>query len=180
MIKAIFSIIIIMGFVASMVYAQEQEQEKTLTRKEKKEIKLQKALEEKMKVIELLETKKWIVEIDLIINQNAESEQTNHLKNYLGMNGDIGLFNLESITHRIYEGMITDFEIIEGKERTQPLVKYHFQGRGYGSSIRADIQIVVNNEKRATITMLYDVGERKTLQGRLVPWDQSKVYKENY
>lgn len=179
--KNIFSIFTFIFLTILTFNVRGQEIDKKLTKAEKKELKRQEALTEKKEVIKLLETKKWIIQIEQFIYKNVDgSSQSDPLKNFIGVNGDRSINNLEGITQRIYEGAVENYEIVEGKEKTQPSVKYHFQGSGRGSSLKADLVIVVNNEKMATITMRYDSGGKVTLRGRLVPWDQSHIFKEDY
>jgi len=178
--KYILLILVLIGLLFTMVNTHAQEPDRKLTGKEKKELKRQKALEEKKNVVQLLESEEWIVEIDLLFSRNLQNKQLNPLHNFIGVNEDLGIFKIIDKNRRVIEGGITDFEIIEGKEKAQPIVKYHFQGRDHGSSLKADILITVNNEKRANITMRYDLGGTLSFQGRIVPWDQSNVYKENY
>ena len=168
-------------FLSILTVNVQGQTDKKLTKAEKKELKRQKVLEEKKVVVKLLESKKWIIEIEQFIYENDNgSSRSDPLRNFIGVNADRSINNLEGITQRIYEGAVENYEIIEGKERTQPSVKYHFQGSGRGSSLKADLLIVVNNEKMATIIMRYDAGGKITLRGRLVPWDKSHVFKEDY
>jgi len=178
--KIILLILVFIGLVFNIIYAQAQEPDKKLTGKEKRELNRQKALEEKKNIVQLLESNKWIIEIELVFGQQDQNMKLNPLHNFIGINGDLGIFKIIEQNRKVIEGGITDFEVIEGKERAQPIVKYHFQGRDHGSSLKADILITVNNEKRANITMRYDLGGSISYQGRIVPWYQSKVYKENY
>ncbi len=173
-------ILVFTGLLYTMVNSHAQEPDRKLTGKEKKELKRQKALEEKKNIVQLLESEKWIIEIELVFGQQDQNKQLNPLHNFIGVNKDLGIFKIVEQNSRVIEGGITDFKVIEGKERAQPVAKYHFQGRDHGSSLKADILITVNNKKRVNITMRYDLGGSISYKGRIVPWDQSNVYKESY
>ena len=178
--KTILLLLVFLSLLFTMVNTHAQEPDKKLTGKEKKELKRQKALKEKREILQLLESKKWIIEIESVFGQQDQNIQLNPLHNFIGINEDLGIFKIVEQNRRVIEGGIADLEVIEGKEKAQPMVKYHFQGRDHGSSLKADIVITVNNEKRANVTMRYDLGGSISYRGRIVPWDQSNVYKENY
>ena len=178
--KANLLILAFIGLIFTIVSVNAQEPDSKLSKKEKKELKRQIALKEKQNIIQLLESEKWIIEIELVFGQQDQNKQLNPLHNYIGVNKDLGIFKIVEQNSKVIEGKIADFEVIEGKGRSQPIAKYHFLGLDHGSSLKADIFITVNNEKRGNITMRYDLGGNILYQGRIVPWDQSNVYKENY
>ena len=173
-------ILLLVGLLFITFNIQAQETEKKLTGKEKKELKKKKMLEEKSKVVHLLKTKKWIIEFDLLYDRNSQNKQLNPLQNFIGVNDDMGILKNISKSSKVIEGKISDFKIIEGKERAQPMVKYHFIGDDQGSLLKTDIMITVNNDFRCNVIFRYDLGDQVSYRGRLVPWEQSRVSKKGY
>jgi hypothetical protein len=161
------------------IFAQE---EKKLSKKERKELKKQQQIEKKQAIMALLDSKSWVIEAHTVFDRYNQSYQLNPSINFvgikddegalqLGFNGLIGWNGVGGIT---VDGSVTKYEIKEGKADTGPTVNLRFQGRGIGS---ATINLTINTSGQATARVSGDFGDRITFSGMIKSLEESNVYK---
>lgn len=163
----------------SSTIAQEKEK---LSRKEKKELKKQQQIEQKKALLDLLVGKAWVIEAHTVFDRYNQSYQLNPSINFVGIKGDEGALQLgfdgligwNGVGGVTIDGVITKYEIKEGKSNSSPTVNLRFQGRGIGS---ANINITVNSSGQATARVSGDFGDRITFSGMLRSIEESSVYK---
>lgn len=158
------------------------QEEKKLSRKEKKELKKQQQLEQKKAILELLYSKKWVIEAHTVYDRYNQSYQLNPTINFVGVKdeegalqlGFDGLIGWNGVGGVTIDGKITQYEVKEGKEKSSPVLNLRFQGRGAGS---ASINVTVNSSGQASARVSGDFGERITFSGMIKSLEDSSVYK---
>lgn len=158
------------------------QESKKLSKKERKELKKQQQLEQKKAIIELLYSKKWVIEAHTVFDRYSQSYQLNPSINFVGINDDEGALQLgfngligwNGVGGVTVDGKITKYEIKEGNEKSNPTLNLRFQGRGVGS---ATINVTVNSSGQATARVNGDFGERITFSGIIKSLEESIVYK---
>lgn len=158
------------------------QEEKKLSRKEKKELKKQRQFEQKKAILDLLYNKKWVIEAHTVFDRYNQSYQINPTINFVGVKdeeaaiqlGFEGLIGWNGVGGVTIDGKVTKYEVKEGKEKSSPVLNLRFQGRGIGS---ATISVTVNSSGQATARVSGDFGERITFSGMIKSLDDSSVYK---
>ncbi|MCK5467467.1 MAG: DUF4251 domain-containing protein [Cyclobacteriaceae bacterium] len=158
------------------------QENKKLSRKEKKELKKQQQIEQKKAILDLLSSKTWVIEAHTVFDRYNQSYQLNPTINFVGIKGEEGALQLgfdgligwNGVGGVTIDGKITKYEIKEGKENSSPTVNLRFQGRGVGSAI---INITVNSSGQATARVNGDFGDRITFSGMIKSLEESSVYK---
>jgi hypothetical protein len=166
----------------SITLLAEAQDEKKLSRKERKELKKQQQAEQKEALLQLLNSKAWVIEAHTVFDRYNNSFQLNPTINFVGVKGDEGAIQLgfngligwNGVGGVTIDGNVTKYEIKEGKDKSSPSVNLRFQGRGVGS---ASINITVNNSGQATARVSGDFGDRITFSGNIISLDNSTVYK---
>ena len=178
-----YSILLILIFlISTSLFAQEMEGKQKLTKEQRKELRKQKTLENKQKIIDLLNSQQWIIEANTVYDRYNQSYQLNPTINFvgvdnkdaalqLGFDGVVGWNGVGGVT---IDGTVTSYKVNEGKGNSSPSVSLRFSGRGTGS---ANIHVTVNSSGNATARVNGDFGSRITFQGQLVPVSESVVYK---
>ena len=170
-------IILIYGFSSSL--AQEQ---KKLSKKEKKELKARQLEEQKQAIIDLLESKSWVIEAHTVYDRYNQSYQLNPTINFVGVKNDEGALQLgfngligwNGVGGVTIDGKVTRYEVKDEKKDKTPTVVLRFQGRGIGS---ATINVAVNTSGQATARVSGDFGERISFSGLIKSLEESVVYK---
>jgi len=155
---------------------------KNLSKKEKKEQRKQLQIEQKKAIMTLLESKEWVIEAHTVFDRYSLSYQLNPSINFVGIKGNEGAMQLgfdgligwNGVGGVTIDGSVTKYEIKEGKENMSPTVNLRFQGRGIGS---ATVSISVTTAGQATARVNGDFGERITFSGIIKPLSESIVYK---
>ena len=163
----------------SVSIAQEN---KKLSRKDRKELKKQQQIEQKKAILDLLYSETWVIEAHTVFDRYNQSYQLNPTINFVGIKGEEGALQLgfdgligwNGVGGLTIDGKITKYEIKEGKENSSPTVNLRFQGRGVGSAI---INITVNSSGQATARVNGDFGDRITFSGMIKSIEESSVYK---
>lgn len=156
--------------------------EKKLSRKERKEQKKQLQIEQKKAILELLYSKKWVIEAHTVFDRYNQSYQLSPTINFVGVNdkegalqlGFDGLIGWNGVGGVTIDGNITKYEVKEGNEKSSPVLNLRFQGRGVGS---ATINVTVNSSGQAQARVSGDFGDRITFSGMIKSLDESSVYK---
>lgn len=170
-------IILIYGFSSSL--AQEQ---KKLSKKEKKELKARQLEEQKQAIVDLLESKSWVIEAHTVYDRYNQSYQLNPTINFVGVKNDEGALQLgfngligwNGVGGVTIDGKVTRYEVKDEKKDKTPTVVLRFQGRGIGS---ATINVAVNTSGQATARVSGDFGERISFSGLIKSLEESVVYK---
>ena len=166
-------------FTYSSLLAQN---DKSLSKKERKELRKQQEIEQKKIIVDLLESKEWVIEAHTVFDRYNLSYQINPTINFVGVKGDEGAMQLgfdgligwNGVGGVTIDGSVTKYELKEGNEKGSPALSIRFQGRGMGS---ASINITVNTSGQATARVNGDFGERITFSGIIKPLSESVVYK---
>ena len=175
-------IVFCISFIIITINTSVAQENKKLSRKEKKELKKQKQAEQKKAILELLESKTWVIEAHTVFDRYNQSYQINPTINFVGINGEEGALQLgfdgligwNGVGGVTIDGSVTKYEIKEGKESGSPSVNLRFQGRGVGS---ATINITVNSSGQANARVSGDFGDRITFSGMIKSIEESAVYK---
>lgn len=170
------------SFFLVTISASIAQENKKLSRKEKKELKKQQQIEQKKAILDLLSSKTWVIEAHTVFDRYNQSYQLNPTINFVGIKGEEGALQLgfdgligwNGVGGVTIDGKITKYEIKEGKENSSPTVNLRFQGRGVGSAI---INITVNSSGQATARVNGDFGDRITFSGMIKSLEESSVYK---
>jgi hypothetical protein len=168
-------------FITNITFSVAQE-EKKLSKKERKELKNQQLAEQKQAILTLLNAKAWVIEAHTVYDRYSQSYQLNPTINFVGVNGDEGALQLgfngligwNGVGGVTVDGSVTKYEVKEGKDNSAPTVNLRFQGRAVGS---ATISVTVNTSGQATARVNGDFGERITFSGMLKSLEESNVYK---
>jgi len=158
------------------------QEKKELSKKERKELKKELELEKKKAIMELLQSKEWIIEAHTVYDRYNQSYQISPTINFVGIRGEDGVIQLgfdgligwNGVGGITMDGKVTSYKIIEGKKNNDPSVNLSFQGRGIGS---ANIVIAINSSCQANAKVSGDFGDRITFSGILKSMDESSVYK---
>lgn len=177
--KVCFLVIAITFFGLQTVMAQEH---KKLSKKERKEQKRQAQEKQKRYLLDLLQSKAWVIEAHTVFDRYNQSYQLSPSINFVGVKGDEGALQLgfngligwNGVGGVTIEGKVTRYEIKEGKKNSTPSVTLRFQGRGAGS---ATIYVNLNTSGQATARVSGDFGDRITFNGYIKSLEESKVYK---
>lgn len=167
-------------FVSSHIVLAQDSQK--LSKKERKELKKQKQIEQKKALLELVYSKEWVIEAHTVYDRYSQSYQINPNINFVGIKGDEGALQLgfdgligwNGVGGVTIDGTVTKYEVKEGKEGNSPTVNIRFQGRGIGS---ASIIITMNTSGQANARVSGDFGDRITFAGIIKPLEESNVYK---
>jgi len=168
-------------FTASTTFSFAQ-QEKKLSKKERKELRSQQLAEQKEAIVALLNSKAWVIEAHTVFDRYNQSYQLNPTINFVGVNGDEGALQLgfngligwNGVGGVTVDGKVTKYEVKEGKPNSGPTLVLRFQGRAMGS---ATISVTVNTSGQATARVNGDFGDRITFSGMLKSLEESTVYK---
>ncbi len=168
-------------FLAVINTSEAQEKQK-LSKKEKKELKKQEQLKAKKAIVDLLHSKKWVIEAHTVYDRYNQSYQLNPTINFVGINGEDGAIQLgfdgligwNGVGGITLDGTVTQYEVKEGKEKASPTVTMRFRGRGVGS---ATLFITINSSGQATARVSGDFGGRITFAGIIKSLEESTVYK---
>lgn len=164
------------------VHISQAQQNQKLSKKEKKELKKQQQIAQNKAILEILYSKKWVIEAHTVFDRYSQSYQINPSINFVGVKdgegalqlGFDGLIGWNGVGGVTVDGTVTKYEIKEGKEKSNPTINLRFQGRGVGS---ATINVTVNSSGQATAKVNGDFGERITFSGIIKSLDESVVYK---
>lgn len=175
-------IIFCISFFLFTINVSIAQQNKKLSRKERKELKKQQQIEQKKAILNLLKGQAWVIEAHTVFDRYNQSYQLNPSINFVGIKGEEGALQLgfngligwNGVGGVTVDGTITKYEIKEGKEKSNPTVNLRFQGRGIGS---ASITINVNSSGQATARVSGDFGDRITFSGIIKSINDSSVYK---
>jgi hypothetical protein len=171
-------IIVLLNSITSSI-AQE---ENKLSKKEKKELKRQQMEGQRQAILDLLESRTWVIEAHTVYDRYNQSYQLNPSINFvgvkenegalqLGFNGLIGWNGVGGVT---IDGQVTRYEVKDGQKDNTPSVVLRFQGRGVGF---ATINVTVNISGQATARVSGDFGERISFSGVIKSLEESIVYK---
>lgn len=171
--------ILMISLICTGVQAQD-DQSKKLTKKEQKALEKQKAMEEKEKIIELMNSKAWVLEANMVYDQDNRNFQLNPSVNFLAVKEDRVVMRLgfnqlpgwDGIDEANVKSDITSYELQEDKSTTAKL-RMRFQGRDVGSAF---VNITVNADYETRAIISGEFGERLTITGSFVPLDQTKVF----
>lgn len=175
-------LVFFISFILITINSTVAQEKKKLSRKEKKELKKQQQIEQKKNILDLLQSKAWVIEAHTVFDRYNQSYQLNPTINFVGIKGEEGALQLgfngligwNGVGGVTIDGKVTKYEVKEGKNNKNPTVNLRFQGRGMGS---ATIVVTVNSSGQATARVNGDFGERITFSGMIKSLEESSVYK---
>ncbi|MDW7692662.1 DUF4251 domain-containing protein [Flammeovirgaceae bacterium SG7u.111] len=180
--KLILSLLVLFQLSAVAVFAQENKEEKKLTKKEKKELKMRERLEQKEVLLAIINEGRFVIETHTVYDRYGQSYNMNPNINFVAIDKDKSTIQL-AFNHLVgwngvggitLDGTVTKLEINEGKNNKAIQVQMRVSNRGTGW---ADINISVSNDGYARAYIRGDFGERITFSGQLVSLEESSVYK---
>ncbi len=157
-------------------------QEKKLSRKEKKALRLEDAKKSKTLLMQVAESEQWVIEANTLYNKVGESFQLNTNINFFAVEDQNGTFQLSfenligwnGLGGITLDGKVTKYSVKEGNEKQPITIKYRANGAVLGN---VDVLITINSSGMAQATLNGNWGERITIHGRFVALSQSSVYK---
>lgn len=167
------------------LYAQEISDEEWLniSRHKRKEIKREQRLEQLERIMDLLESRAWVLEANILQNRYGYTVNIEPNINFVGVSGEestvqlgstqrMGLNGLGGIT---LEGNIIQYELVENKKSgTGATLQISVSG---ASSGHLSMLIHASPDGTASATVSDNFGNRLTYRGRIVPLSESIVYK---
>ena len=172
-------------FLGFNLYAQEinEEQLGNMSRKERKEYKKQLNLEQQRELIQTLNSREWVLEAYMLQNKYGESVNIQPSLNFVAMTGDVATVQLGS-SHLIgpngvggitLEGNVRQYEINENnKPGSGAYVNLSISGVSSGY---LTLYVHASADGTARATVMDNFGNKLTYQGKIVPADESIVYK---
>jgi len=178
--------IIVTGlFFGFNLYAQElsEEQLRSMSGKERKEYKMQQKLEQQKELVKILDSREWVLEAYMLQNKYGESVNIQPSLNFVALTGDEATVQL-GFSHLIgpngvggitLEGDIRQYEVRENhKPGTGAYVNLSISG---ASSGHLTMYVHASADGTARATVMDNFGNKLTYHGRIVPADESIVYK---
>ncbi len=175
------SFVIIMLLLGGNVIAQTKE-EKKAAKKAKKEAKVQADKENTAVLMEIVESKKFVLEANTIYYKNGNSQVVSSNLNYVGFDGLNSTIELpikelagwDGVAGMTVYGKITKMEIIPYKDGVGFNVYSAVQNKGGGI---VTLVIKVNSSGNARVDMSSSFGESISFHGNLIALDKSQVYR---
>lgn len=148
----------------------------------KKEVQKKQDEENMKKVVDLLESKEWVVETNTLRDRYGQSYQTSPTINFIGIAGETATVQLGTESLVGYNGVggitadgkITKYELNEGGKNQGPTVKLSVFG---GSIGQVNLTVRATSNFMATIDYNSVEGDRLSFSGRLVSLEETTVYK---
>jgi len=177
--KNILILFLMLYFAAEKSFAQTEQK---LSRKERKELRKKQQQEQKQAILQLLQSKAWVIEAHTVFDRYNQSYQLNPTINFVGVKDEEGALQLgfsnligwNGVGGVTIDGKVMRYEVKEGKSKSSPSLILRFQGRGVGS---ATINVTVNTSGQASARVSGDFGDRITFSGIIKPLSESTVYK---
>ena len=171
-----------LGFAVS---AQEvsNEEWRNMSRKERKEYKLQEAIKKQEATMALLNSKQWVLEAIQLQLKSGETFMLEPNLNFvgvqnevstvqLGSSGDIGLNGVGGIT---IDGNVRKYDLKENKKPgTGAYLRIEVMGASAG---HVTISIRISPDGTADATLTNNFGDRLTYRGRIMSIAESSAYK---
>ncbi|WP_020530206.1 DUF4251 domain-containing protein [Flexithrix dorotheae] len=176
--KAIF--IFIFCLIGS--YGFGQETNKNLSKKEKKALKRQEALENKEALLLIVNKQRFVIEANTVFDRYGQSFIMNPTTNFVGVKDDVAtiqlafdaVVGLNGVGGVTLDGKISKYEVKEGKDTKPITINMRASGAAMGP---VSLSITVQPDGNARAYISGDFGERISFQGRLVSLEKSGVYK---
>jgi len=177
--------IIACAFIGLNLYAQElsEEQLENMSKRERKAYQEQIHLARQEQLMETLNSKSWVLEAYMLQNRYGESINIQPSLNFVALVGDEATVQFGS-SHMIgpngvggitLEGNLRQYDIREGKKPgSGAYVQLEISGVSSG---HLSLAIHVSADGNAQATVKDNFGNRLTYRGRLVPAEESIVYK---
>lgn len=180
--KKLLIFAILLFQVGIFANAQTDENQKKLSRKERKELKKKEAIENKARLLEIVNNKAFVLETHTVFDRYGMSYNMNPTTNFVGLMDETSTVQL-GFDHLVgwngvggitLDGRVTKFEVDEGKDGQPITVKFRVMGAAMGP---ASIIITIQSDGNARAYISGDFGERISFQGRFVSTEESIVYK---
>ena len=175
------SLIIIMVLLASSVFAQTKE-EKQAAKKAKKEAKVQQDKENTAILIEMVKSKKFVLEAYTLYSKAGESFNLSSNLNFVGFDGENStiqfsfgqLSGWNGVGGVTLDGEITKMEVNENKNGVGFTINASVSNKGGGIVI---MTFSVNSIGNARVDMQGFFGDRLSFQGNIISLEKTIVYK---
>ena len=174
-----FLITILLSLAVSMSLAQDDSKKK---KKKTKEEKKQEAIELQEAIVQIAETRRWVLEAHTLYDRYGSAYPLTPTINFVGLDSVIATIQLsfEQLIGWNGIGGVT----LDGKV-TKHNVKPKKPGKGVGIQVRAvgqpqgsvDIFVEVSTDFSATVDFSTNTSTRLSFAGRFVPLEMSSVYK---
>jgi len=130
----------------------------------------------------IVQTQRWVLESGILYDRSGQSFILNSTLNFVMLDGDQTTIQLDlnalsgwnGVGGITFGGRVTKYEINEGKDNKPFSVKIRSQGAMQGS---VDLDLSVSSAENVRCNVRGTQGDRLTFSGRLVPLDESVVYK---
>ncbi len=167
----------VMAFGVYQANAQDK-----MTKKQRKEAKMLKAVEDKKVLLEAVKDRTWVLEAHTVFDRYGNSYFTSPNTNFIMINGDQSVIQLAFPFYFGYNGLggitfddrVSSYDINEGDKPDSGInVNIQVSGVNIGHA-SVSISSAANGQARATVYGPW--GWRITYQGNLVPLDESNAY----
>ncbi|MCB0497926.1 MAG: DUF4251 domain-containing protein [Cyclobacteriaceae bacterium] len=178
-------LVLVLSFVVVTSNAQSFQEQRDAKKKEKAEkraVQQEEAKANNARLLELVKTKKFVLEANTLYSKSGSSYQLNSTTNFVGFDGENstiqlafdGLIGWNGIGGVTLDGTISKMEVKENK-------------KGLGFTINATVRqnvggavtmiFRVSSDGSARVDMNGSFGDRLSFQGYIVSLENSRVYK---
>ena len=177
-----FLIILVLGSICLGSICLESFGQEKLTKEEKKAKRETKFKQAKETSLAVAQTQRWVLESGIVYDRSGQSYIMNPILNFVMLDGEHTTIQLDfgalvgwnGVGGVTFDGKVSKFEIDEGKENKPFIIKIRSQGAVQGS---VDLDFTVSTADNVRCNARGTWGDRLTLTGRLVPLEESVVYK---
>ena len=177
--KMLILSMILMVFALGAYQANAQDK---LTKKQRKEAKMLKAVEDKKALLEAVNDRTWVLEANTVYDRYGNPFFTTPSTNFIMINGDQSVIQLAFPFYFGYNGLggitfddrVSSYEVKEGNKPNSGInVNIQVSGVNIGN---ASVSISSTPDGKARATVYGPWGWRVTYQGNLVPLEESNVF----
>ena len=172
-------IFFVLGFA---VMAQDSKDDRKAEKKARKEAKLQEAKDNTARLVEIVESKQFVLQANTLFDRYGKSLVLNSNLNFVGFDGEYstiqlsftGLVGWNGVGGVTIDGHITKMEVKVKDDGIGFTINAAVQNKGGGLTT---MLFRVNSDGNARVDMNGNFGERLSFQGFIVPLSESTVYK---
>ncbi|MDW7692594.1 DUF4251 domain-containing protein [Flammeovirgaceae bacterium SG7u.111] len=156
------------------------QENKKLSKKERKALREQKTIENKKLKMDIINSKKFVIEAHTVYGSRGMSYQMSPTTNFVMLNEDksviqlsfMGIVGWNGVGGITLEGNTSRWEVIEGKPNQSITVRL----RTSGSTGSATMSLTIPAEGTVRAFISGDFGDKITFAGELVPLSESRVF----
>lgn len=179
--KKYFFLMAGMFLLSGVVSGQDKKDDQKMTKAEKKEARQEELVKQKEAMLELILSRYYVLEASSAQSHYGDKVFLTPMTNFVSVNSDNATIQLafeqlagwNGIGGITLDGTITSYKVNEGK----PGKSINVQMRVAGAGIASHQFITIEPSGDASLEIQGDKGQRIIFNGKIVPFDQSGVYK---